>query len=429
MTVPKIASRDFDDASRDTSQSAILAAITGAKPPLSYTATPYKWTDPRKIPPRDWLYGKLWLRRSTAVIVAPGGAGKTAMLVGHALALATGKPIMGQTVWEGPRRVWVWNLEDGSDELARLVQAAALHHGLVEADFEGRLFIDSGLDGQNFKLAEVDRSSGAHIVKPVAEALIAELRSRKIDVLMLDPFVSTHSVNENDNMEIDLVIKEWSRIAVAANCVVVLAHHTSKAAKDEVTVNGSRGAVSLTNGARSVLTLNGMTDAQADSWGIEKADRRRYVSAYDDKNNRAPAAGSRDWFYMESVPLGNGGMAAGDEIQVMVPWQPPVEVAAMSDEELDRAQRVVSQGEFKANEQAKDWAGLAVAEALGLDMAATGTKLRVKAMLRQATRDGHFQIIHRRDKTGNKRPYLVVGKWRKEPSPQPAGVVGSGGDI
>ena len=230
MTSQKPMSRDFDDALRDTSQSAIRYAINSAKPPVSFTATPYQWTDARKIPPREWLYGNIWLRRSVGLVVAPGGAGKTALLVGHALALATGKPIMGRPFGGGPRRVWLWNLEDGSDELARLVQAAALHHGLIAADFGGRLFIDSGLDGQNFKLAEFAERNSAKILKPVAKALIAELHSRKIDVLILDPFVSTHSVNENDNAQIDLIIKEWSRIAVAANCAIVIAHHPAKAA-------------------------------------------------------------------------------------------------------------------------------------------------------------------------------------------------------
>jgi RecA-family ATPase len=62
----------------------------------------------------------------------------------------------------------------------------------------------------------------------VVEALVAELIARNVDVLVIDPFVSSHGVNENDNSAIDAVAKTWARIAKRANCAIVLVHHSRK---------------------------------------------------------------------------------------------------------------------------------------------------------------------------------------------------------
>ncbi len=40
-----------------------------------------------------------------------------------------------------------------------------------------------------------------------------QLTSNEIDVLIVDPFVSSHRVNEMDNGKIDYVTKEWVRLS------------------------------------------------------------------------------------------------------------------------------------------------------------------------------------------------------------------------
>ena len=39
-------------------------------------ATPYQWIDPEKITPRDWLYGRIYIRKFVTATVAPGATGK-----------------------------------------------------------------------------------------------------------------------------------------------------------------------------------------------------------------------------------------------------------------------------------------------------------------------------------------------------------------
>src|SRR6185312_5471374 len=85
-------------------------------------AEPARLPDPTAIPPREWLYGTRLIRRFVSVLVSPGGVGKSAYAMGVAVALATGRPILGERVHhQAP--AWVLNLEDPLDELNRRLAA------------------------------------------------------------------------------------------------------------------------------------------------------------------------------------------------------------------------------------------------------------------------------------------------------------------
>lgn len=95
--------------------------------PVRVVATPYEWCDPRTIKPREWIYGRSIQRGHLRAVVAQGAAGKTILSVGEALAMVTGRNLLGQDVPGGPKRVWLWNLEDDREELSRIIQAACKH--------------------------------------------------------------------------------------------------------------------------------------------------------------------------------------------------------------------------------------------------------------------------------------------------------------
>ena len=91
------------------------------------------------------------------------------------------------------------------------------------------------------------------IVFPDADALSKALIESRIDVLILDPFVKTHGVSENDNAAIDSVARKFNDIAEAADCSIELVHHVRKASnfgRAEVTADDGRGAGSLKDAAR-----------------------------------------------------------------------------------------------------------------------------------------------------------------------------------
>jgi hypothetical protein len=384
-------------------------------------ATPYEWRDPASIPLRPWVYGRWFLRGTVACLVAPGGVGKSTLIAGTALAMAIGRALLGKTVWDGPKRVWLWNLEDSKDELDRSIQATAKHFGICRVEIEGRLFVDSAMEGAGLCTA-VELNGNFKLLAPVYDALTAELIDRGVDMLVVDPFVSSHEVEENANSKIDKIAKAWGRVAQDANCVIVLVHHTSKAGAGDVTALSARGAVALINAARSALVINRMDSEQADRFGIPADERRRYFNVQDDKHNRAPAE-KADWYRLASVELGNGdGVKPSDSVGVAEPWSPPDPFDDVTSSHLLMVQQAISAGEFREDAQATAWAGNAVAQVLNLDVNTKSDKARIKQLLAAWIKEGALQVVTRPDTKSMARKWIEVGRWLTNTSPNPPNV-------
>jgi hypothetical protein len=59
----------------------------------------------------------------------------------------------------------------------------------------------------------VQDHNGTRIAAPEVNQVIDQMLAREIDVLVIDPAVSFHSVPENDNSAMDMFAKEWGKIA------------------------------------------------------------------------------------------------------------------------------------------------------------------------------------------------------------------------
>lgn len=398
--------------------------------PVKVVATPYVWRDPATIKPREWVYGRSIQRGHVRAILAPGAAGKTILSVGEALAMATGRNLLGQEVPSGPKRVWLWNLEDDAEELARIIQAACKHWSIGPEHIRDHLFVDSALEGAILKLATSTSAEGLAINRPLVTGLTDELLDRGVDYLHVDPFVSSHSANENDNMEIDSIAKEWALVAKNAKCGIGLAHHVSKAGAAEVTALSGRGAVALINACRSVLVLNRMSEDEAKRYGIEEERRRRYFRTYDDKNNRAPPSDKSDWYTMASVSLGNGADGDGDNMGVVIPWSPPDAFENVSADHLRKVQAMVDGGTYKESAQANDWVGKAVAEVLGISASkdAKADRAKINGILRAWFANGALVVVEKRDPDKREmKKFVEVGEPAIDGAPPAQGGAGQGG--
>lgn len=378
-----------------------LDTLAGSTEARQITASPFVWRQGKDIPGRPWLIRPWLLKGTVACVVAPGGTGKSTFVTTLALSVATGSDLLGKYVIGGHQPVWVWNLEDDLDELSRSIQAAADHHGLAEEDFAPRLFVDSALDGAALCTAVEDKS-GFLVFEPVFSALTEELKRRGIKVLIVDPFISSHAVDENSNSKIDKIVKAWARVAKEADCAIILVHHTSKAGSQEVNANSARGASALVSAARSVLAINRMSEAEASRLGIPADQRRRYVSVQDDKHNRA-AAEVATWFELISQPLGNG-----DDIGVMVPWMAPEASELLNPEAIAAIQAKVADGFNRSYFTADDWVGHAIAPIVNLD--SEGDKSRIKRLVKQLIQKGWLVNEYGQDpRTRKQVPIVVVG--------------------
>jgi hypothetical protein len=390
----------------------IRAVIPGEKLEVSspagkaITATPYKWIDPKTIRRREWLYGYLLIRKFVTATVAPGGIGKSSLGAVESLAQVSGRDLLGVLP---PRklRVWLWNLEDPQEETERKIQAAAIHYKLTPDDLGDRLFVDSGRD-QPLVIATTTRT-GAVIARPVVDSLVEEIIRRKIDIIKIDPFVSCHEASENDNQAMDLIVKEWGRVADRGNCAVELYDHTRKmgGTETEVTVESSRGGKAKTDACRVVRAINRMTKDEAARAGIDNP--RLYFKTFNDKANLQPPADKADWFKLVSIDLGNGLLeGAGDSVGVVTQWEWPDPLAGMTGADFDTVSASIGSGKWRESPQASKWVGKAVAEALELNVENKADKAKILAMLKVWLSAGSLIVVEDYDDTRRLRKFVEV---------------------
>jgi AAA domain/Bifunctional DNA primase/polymerase, N-terminal len=398
-------------------------------------AKPYEWRGPESIPMRPWIYGQELLRGSLSALAATGGMGKSSLIVGHSLALVTGRKLLHQQVWDGPKRVWYWNLEDSNEEIARSIQAACKHWHIAPGDVAGRLFLNTGLDGDQLCIT-VQEGNGIRIARPITDKLVEQIKANAIDVLIIDPFVGCHSASENDNMAMDKVAKEWARVATQANCALLIVHHTKKLEEGRyANADSLRGASAVVNAARSVVVLNPASRDEAGRIGVTE----RYIADYfrgdDGKANRARKGGQK-WYRRESVSLGNGfGGFLGDEIAVIVPHTPPDAFEGVTVSDLAAIQARLAEtpeAERRANNQATGWVGHIVADVLGYghvskdnadddDQATEKRNLRNKInhLIRQWVDNGALIEYNGKDQSRKTTPFIEVGRLVNDSSAPP----------
>lgn len=387
-----------------------------AEPPLRIAASPFVLRSPSEIPRRRFLYGTHYARGFISTTIAPGGVGKTTLGTAEGLAMATGRALLGVRPWQ-QCKVWLFNGEDPIEEIERRVAAACLHYGIGAGDLAGQLFVDSGRNTEII-IARSERS-GLVLMEPVRAALLETVRANGIDVVIVDPFVSTHHVNENDNMSINAVVKAWARIADEANVSVELVHHARKTGGNEVTVEDGRGAVALLAAARSARALNGMTRDEAKEVGVEA--HRTYFRAENGKSNMSPPPEKADWFHLVAVPLENGvgPLDPGDQVAVATAWEWPDATAGVTGADFDAAARKVRSGKWRENIQASNWVGNAIAEALSLDVEDARDKAKIKACLKMWIASGAFRVVDGLDEKRNSRKFVEVAEEeRKDNAPR-----------
>ena len=268
------------------------------------------------LPRRRWLLGRSLLRGQLTLLVAPPGVGKSTHGIARAVAVATGRDITGEAVHE-QARTWIYNTEDDADELKRRLGAVLQHWSIPFAEVRGRVALNSGAD-RPLLFAKADRA-GMVIRLPDVDACIQQIKQHNIGLFIVDPFVETHELNENSNEQIKAVAVMFREVARAAECAVLLVHHTAKPPQGSSdghagNMNTARGASALVGVARVVQTLFAMSEKDAERHGVAKEDRHLYLRLDDAKANLGLTSPETRWFRKVSVELPNG-----DEVGVLIP--------------------------------------------------------------------------------------------------------------
>ena len=206
-----------------------------------------------KIPHRQWLYGVDLIRGEITVLGAPGGVGKSTKAIGMSVAVATGKPLLGEKLFGAGFSCLYINGEDSGTEMRRRIYAFCLKHGLTEQDI-CRLRMAGADDWRVQRLSFLRTEKGnSHLDESGLAHLEGLLESVRPDVVVLDPLVAfCGGGNINDNAVMALLMRALKRLACQFDCAVLIIHHTRKGG-DLNTAEAISGASSIVNLARRAI--------------------------------------------------------------------------------------------------------------------------------------------------------------------------------
>lgn len=395
--VPDAAARIRDMVAKEE-----FAAVTSR-----FVLEPVHPFDPTRIPPRKWLYGRHVIGGHISMVVAPGGSGKTALLMAEALAMATGRELLIGDKPHHALKVWYHNAEDDLDDVRRLLAAAMAHHRISHDEIGDRLFLTSGRD-LSLKLAGLARGT-AELQRPAIDFLIDRVRSAGVDVLILDPLAALHTLPENANDAANVLMSGLREVCHATGVAIILSHHSSKQAALDMGAAGaagSRGASAWTDAARSVRQIVKMKKEEATRLKVPADEHWRYCRIDNGKANLAPAQNAR-WVKLVSVDLGNATADwQADHVQAVEAWTPAnIETSADDLTKALAAIEMADEADRRENKTSKRWVGRVVASALNI-IDQQGWKATAADVLKELAARGQIEVYE--SKGGDRHSYDFV---------------------
>jgi AAA domain len=175
-----------------------------------------------------WLVEGLWGEASVGVIGGAPKCAKTWLGLDLALSVATGTACLGQYAVPRPGPVLVYLAEDALPVVRQRIEGMARHRGL---DFAGvELYVIT------VPVLRLDRDPDRTRLLETARRLLPRL-------LILDPLVRLHGIDENHAGEVAALLAYFRQLQRELELAVLLVHHTRKNAPGGVAAGqGLRGS-------------------------------------------------------------------------------------------------------------------------------------------------------------------------------------------
>jgi hypothetical protein len=178
-----------------------------------------------------WLVEPLWGESAVGVIGGAPKCAKTWLGLDLALSVATGTACLGRYAVPRPGPVLVYLAEDALAVVRERVEGMARHRGLELAGVEIHVITAPSL--------RLDR-------EPHRQRLLETARRLRPRLLLLDPLVRLHGVDENNAGEVAELLAYFRRLQRQLDLSVILVHHTRKNVAGGVAAGqGLRGSSDL----------------------------------------------------------------------------------------------------------------------------------------------------------------------------------------
>lgn len=188
---------------------------------------------PRESRAQPWLVEQLWGASSVGVIGGAPKCSKTWLGLDLALSVATGTACLGRYAVPQPGPVLVYLAEDALPIVRQRVEGMARHRGLTLEQVE--LYVITA------PTLRLDRDPHRRQLQQTAQRLRPRL-------LLLDPLVRLHGIDENNASEVAGLLAYLRALQRQLDLSVMLVHHTRKNA---------------TSGVANGQTLRGSSDLHA----------------------------------------------------------------------------------------------------------------------------------------------------------------------
>lgn len=162
---------------------------------------------------RRWLVRDLWGRSAVGIVGGAPKCCKSWFALDMAVSVASGTPCLGR-----------FDVDQVGNTLVFLAEDALV-------DVKSRLAAIAASRGLDFAALAVDAISEPVVRLDLAahrERLVLTLEQRRPRLLLLDPLVRLHRLDENSAQEISGVLGFLRELQRSYDCAVVLVHHSSK---------------------------------------------------------------------------------------------------------------------------------------------------------------------------------------------------------
>lgn len=160
-----------------------------------------------------WLVHSLWTASGVGLLGGQPKAGKTWLALDIAVSVASATSCLGAFPVEEPGPVLLYLAEDSASNARERVAGLCRHRGVT---------VD-GLDLMLLSTPVLRLDQGDDLAR--LEATVAAVRPR---LLVLDPFVRVHSVDENSATEIARLLSGLTALKRSFDLAVLVVHHVRK---------------------------------------------------------------------------------------------------------------------------------------------------------------------------------------------------------
>ncbi len=239
------------------------------------------------------------------ILSAPGGTGKSMFCLSLGASVAGGQPLFG--VWQvgNPGDVLYIYAEDKPSTIHRRLKALHQVSPLDASAIDRVHTVCVRSVPPKLMVRGEDRSGIARPQNPeLAEIMSRVKRYPNPRLIIIDPLIKFHALDENVNTEMEQFLTLMTKMAEELGVAIILTHHVGKSAVlngQSSTQQSARGASAIVDQARWQVALSTLDEKYAKKIGIPADDAWKYLNATNPKIN---GAGRLDDLLLERGPDG-----------------------------------------------------------------------------------------------------------------------------